>query len=111
MQWDDVITLIRMLPKFSRFPLPSLSSDLQKAAEDNPVIIVNASRYSCDALTIHSAENPVHVSLGITQAEVSEFSFEFRSLAEQFGSSDNQLKLLGSFTSFGIILLTPWPSP
>ncbi|KAG1828248.1 hypothetical protein EV424DRAFT_1344956 [Suillus variegatus] len=84
MQWDDVITLIRMLPEFSRFLLPSLSSDLQKAAEDGPVIIVNANRYICDALIIHSAENPVHVSLGITQAEVSEFSFEFRSLAEQF---------------------------
>jgi len=45
MQWDDVVTRIRMLPDFSRFLLPPLFSDLQKAAEHGPVIIVNASRY------------------------------------------------------------------
>ncbi|KAG2048564.1 hypothetical protein BDR06DRAFT_1024396 [Suillus hirtellus] len=95
MQWDGVITRIRMLPDFSRFLLPPLFSDLQKAAEDGPVIIVNASQYSCDALIIHTAEDPVHVPLDITQTEVSELSSEFQSLAEQFGSSDHQLKLVG----------------
>ncbi|KAG1828244.1 CHAT domain-containing protein [Suillus variegatus] len=95
MQWDGVITRIRMLPDFSRFLLPPLFSDLQKAAEDGPVIIVNASRYSCDALIIQTAEDPVHVPLDITQTEVSELSSEFQSLAEQFGSSDHQLKLVG----------------
>jgi len=49
-QRDDVISRIRMLPDFSRFLLPPLFSDLQQAARDGPVIIVNASRYSCDAL-------------------------------------------------------------
>jgi len=46
MQWDDVISRIRMLPDLSRFLLPPLFSDLQTAAEDGPVIIVNASKYS-----------------------------------------------------------------
>ncbi|KAG1896758.1 CHAT domain-containing protein [Suillus fuscotomentosus] len=95
MQWDDVITRIRMLPDFSRFLLPPLFSDLQKAAEHGPVIIVNASQYGCDALIVRNAEDPVHVPLDITQAEVFEFSSDFHALSERFGSSDNQLKLVG----------------
>ncbi|KAG2070866.1 hypothetical protein BDR04DRAFT_1155112 [Suillus decipiens] len=73
MQWDDVVSRIRMFPGFSCFFLPPLFSDLQKAAENDPV----------------------HVPLDATQAEVSEFSSEFQSLAEQFGSSDHQFKLVG----------------
>ncbi|KAG1745617.1 hypothetical protein EDB19DRAFT_1691560 [Suillus lakei] len=47
-------------------PTSPLFSDLQKAAEDGPVIIVNTSQYCCDALIIHGAEDPVHVPLDIT---------------------------------------------
>ncbi|KAG2119296.1 TPR-like protein [Suillus clintonianus] len=93
MQWNDVVSRIRMLPDFSRFLLPPLFSDLQKAAEEGPVIIVNASRYSCDALIILSSQDPVHVPLDIVQTEVSELSSEFQSLSEQFGSSNHLLKL------------------
>ena len=45
-----VVSNIRQLPTHSRFLLPSLFSDLQCAANGGPVIIVNASKYSCDAL-------------------------------------------------------------
>ncbi|KAG1757016.1 TPR-like protein [Suillus lakei] len=95
LQWDDVVSRIRMIPDFSRFLLPPLFSDLQKAAEEGPVIIVNASEYSCDALIITNTEDPVHVPLDITRAKVSELSSEFQSLAEQLGSSNHQLKLVG----------------
>ncbi|KAG0703379.1 hypothetical protein DFH29DRAFT_998529 [Suillus ampliporus] len=61
------------------------------AAEHGSVIIVNACKYSCDALIILSAHDPVHVPLDITQTEVSELSSEFQSLAEKFGSSDVHL--------------------
>ncbi|KAG1829508.1 CHAT domain-containing protein, partial [Suillus variegatus] len=84
MQWDEVVSRIRLLPNFSRFLLPPLFSDLQKAAEDGPVIIVNASQHSCDALIIHSARDPVHVPLDITQAKVFE-------LSSQLDSSDDEL--------------------
>ncbi|KAG1747644.1 TPR-like protein [Suillus lakei] len=92
-KWDDVILRIRTLPGFSRFLLPPLFSDLQKAADDGPVIVVNASHYSCDALIILSARNPVHVPLHITRGEVSELSSEFQSLTEGVGSSHHQLEL------------------
>ncbi|KAG1730607.1 CHAT domain-containing protein [Suillus lakei] len=94
-QFDDVVSRIRMLPDFSRFLLPPLFSDLQKAAEEGPTIIVNASQYGCDALIILKAQDPVHVPLVVARTEVSELSSEFQSLAEQFGSSDHQHKLVG----------------
>ncbi|KAJ8596893.1 TPR-like protein [Rhizopogon salebrosus TDB-379] len=92
MQRDDVISRIRTLPDFSRFLLPPLFSDLQQAAQDGPVIIVNASQYSCDALIILSSQGPVHVPLNIARAEVSELSTNFRSLIDDAGSSDNGLE-------------------
>ncbi|KAG1747924.1 CHAT domain-containing protein [Suillus paluster] len=73
-QWDDVISRIRALPNFSWFLLPPLFSDIQKAAEDGSVIIVNASRYSCDALIILCAQDPVHVPLNIAWTELSKLS-------------------------------------
>jgi hypothetical protein len=90
-QQDDVISRIRMLPDFSRFLLPPLFCDLQQAAEDGPVIIVNASRYTCDAMIILSATDPVHVPLHIAQADALELSKKFQSFIGDVGSSDNQL--------------------
>ncbi|KAG2143716.1 TPR-like protein [Suillus clintonianus] len=80
-------------PTFLGFLLPPLFSDLQKSAEEGPVIVVNASQYSCDALIVLSDQDPVHVPLDIVQTEVSELSSEFQSLSEQFGSSNHLLKL------------------
>ncbi|KAG1772963.1 TPR-like protein [Suillus placidus] len=94
MQWNDVVSRIRMLPDLSRFLLPPLFSDLQKAAAEGPVIIVNASQYSCDALIVLSDQDPVHVPIDITQTEVSDLSSEFQSLSKEFGSFDNQHKLV-----------------
>ncbi|KAJ8579563.1 hypothetical protein M405DRAFT_895140 [Rhizopogon salebrosus TDB-379] len=90
-QRDDVISHIRMLPDFPRFLLPPLFSDLQQAAEEGPVIIVNSSQYSCDAMIILSANDPVHIPLDIAQADVLELSKEFQSLIENAGFADNLL--------------------
>ncbi|KAG2355830.1 CHAT domain-containing protein [Suillus spraguei] len=95
MQWDDVVSRIRMLPDFSRFLLPPLFSDRQKASQEGPIIITNASQYSCDALIVLSDQDPVHVPIDITRSGVSELSSEFQSVAEQFGCSDRQNKLVG----------------
>ncbi|KAG1734262.1 CHAT domain-containing protein [Suillus paluster] len=93
MQWDDVVSRIRLLPDFSRFLLSPLFPDLQKGAQDGPVIIVNGSKYSCDALIILSARDPIPILLDITLAEVSELSSEFQSLTEDVGSSDHRLEV------------------
>ncbi|KAG0702537.1 TPR-like protein [Suillus ampliporus] len=92
MQWDNVVSRIRLLPGFSRFLLPSLFSDLQKAAEDGPVIIVNGSKHSCDALIVTSAQDPILVPLNISLAEVSELSSEFQSVTDGAGFCDHRLE-------------------
>ncbi|KAG1745619.1 TPR-like protein [Suillus lakei] len=93
MQWDGVVSRIRMFPEFSGFLLPLLFSDLQKAAEEGPVIIVKASQYSSDALIILNAQDPVHVPLGIMQTDVSELSSKFQSLVG--GPSNHVHELVG----------------
>ena len=64
---QQVVTDIRALPGLSRFLLPTLFSDLQCAARGGPVIIVNASKHSCDALVVFLDRDPVHIPLQITQ--------------------------------------------
>ena len=75
-----VVTNIRELPGLSRFLLPLLFSDLQRAASGGPVVIVNASKYSCDALIVFLDRDPVHIPLQITQKEVRELSKELHTL-------------------------------
>jgi hypothetical protein len=71
---------IRMLPGLSRFLLPSLFPDLQRTASEGPVIIVNASKYSCDAL-VALDRDPVHIPLQIRQEGVRDLSAELHTLS------------------------------
>ena len=71
---------IRKLPGHSRFLLPSLFSDLRSAASGGPVIIVNASKYSCDALVVSVDNHPIHIPLSITKDDVRKLSSNLRSL-------------------------------
>jgi CHAT domain-containing protein/tetratricopeptide (TPR) repeat protein len=93
-QLQDIIPEIRKLPGLSRFLLPPLFSDLQIAASGGPVIVVNASKYSCDALIVLPDRDPVHVALPITKPRVSELSLELRSLTSRARFSDMTRELL-----------------
>ncbi|KAI9456940.1 hypothetical protein HD554DRAFT_2042468 [Boletus coccyginus] len=76
-----VVTKIRDLPGLSRFLLPPLSPALQRAAIGGPVIIVDASEYSCGALIVLLDRNPVHIPLQITREGVRDLSTEPHTLA------------------------------
>ena len=78
-EWHKVVQKIRALPGLSRFLSPSPFVDLQQAARDGPVIVVNASQYGCDALVILLDRDPVHIPLQITQARVRDLSRELDS--------------------------------
>ena len=75
-----VVTDIRELPGVSRFLLPSLFPDLQRAASGGPVIIVNASQNSCNALIVFPDRDSVHIPLQITQQDVRDLSTELHTL-------------------------------
>ena len=77
---NRVVTDIRKLPRFSHFLLPLPFSDLQHAASGGPVIIVNASQYSCDAIVVLLDRDPVHIPLRITQQDVRKLSTDLRTL-------------------------------
>ena len=75
-----VVTNIRRLPGLSRFLLSPLFSDLRCAASRGPVIIVSASKYSCDALIVFLKRDPVHIPLQVTQEDVRRLSTELQFL-------------------------------
>jgi len=75
-----LIAEVRDLPGLSRFLLPSLFPDLQRAASGGPVIIVNASKYSCDAVIVLPDRDPDHIPLQITQEGVRDLSTELHTL-------------------------------
>ena len=91
-----VVTDIRNLPGLSRFLLPALFADLQHAASEGPIIIVNASKHSCDALIVFLGRDPVHIPLRITQADVRELSKELHTLTAR-ATRDDVTKELAFF--------------
>lgn len=53
---EQVIKDIRSLPGFDRFLLALSEDELKAAAASGPIIIVNVSKYRCDALIIEKSE-------------------------------------------------------
>ncbi|KAI9567897.1 CHAT domain-containing protein [Boletus coccyginus] len=87
-EMHGVVTHVRELPGLSRFILPSLFPDLQRAACGGPVIIVNASEHSCDALIVVLDRDPVHIPLQITQEGVRDLSMELHTLTVRARRAD-----------------------
>jgi CHAT domain-containing protein len=98
LEMQKVVTNIRELPGLSRFLLPSLFSDLQRAASRGPVIIVNASQYSCDALIVFLDHDPVHIPLQITQEDVRDLSTELQTLTVRATRADMTKRARGLLT-------------
>ncbi|KAF8122050.1 TPR-like protein [Boletus edulis] len=95
-EMQKVVTNIRKLPALSCFLLPPLFSDLQRAASGGPVIIVNASKYSCDALVVLLDRDPVHIPLQITQESVRDLSVELSTLTVR-ATRDDVTRELAAF--------------
>ena len=101
LELETVVSNIRQLPGHSRFLLPSLFSDLQHAARGGPVIIVNASKYSCDALVVFVDRDPVHIPLSITKARVEALSSQLHVVIQRAKSMDMTRE-------FGLLLRELW---
>ena len=93
-QLQDIVTEIHKLPGLLHFLLPPLFSDLQIAASSRPVIVINASQYSCDAPIVLLDRDPVHIALPITKPRISELSMNFRALMSRARFSDMTRELL-----------------
>jgi CHAT domain-containing protein/tetratricopeptide (TPR) repeat protein len=70
-KWEELVHRIRGLPGFHLFLLPLTISTLQTAAAEGPVVIINSSKYRCDAVIVPSQGDLVLVPLpDITAAEL-----------------------------------------
>ncbi|KAG2141110.1 CHAT domain-containing protein [Suillus clintonianus] len=63
--WNRVVEEIRDIEGFSRFLLPPLFSDLQHAARDGPIVVLVASKSSCDAIIVPHNQPPINIKLRI----------------------------------------------
>ena len=81
-EWQLVVDKIRSLDGFSRFLLPPCFDDLQQAAEYGPVIIVNASKYTCDALVVLYAQPPIRVALSCSFADAEQLCSQLSELTQ-----------------------------
>ncbi|KIK83564.1 hypothetical protein PAXRUDRAFT_35470 [Paxillus rubicundulus Ve08.2h10] len=61
-EWNTVVDKIRAVNNFSNFLLPPSYNDLRAAAIGGPIIILNASRHSCDAIIVLAHGAPIHIS-------------------------------------------------
>jgi CHAT domain-containing protein len=68
-QWDEVVHEIRQVKEFEDFLLPTPYEKLREAAAFGPVIILNVSRFRCDAVVIASTGPITAVSLPDFKAE------------------------------------------
>ncbi|MEU9118302.1 CHAT domain-containing protein [Streptomyces sp. NPDC048506] len=51
-EWEDLLDKVRRLPGFEHFLVPLPFSALSGATDAGPLVIVNVSRYRCDALVV-----------------------------------------------------------
>ncbi|KAF8431596.1 CHAT domain-containing protein [Boletus edulis BED1] len=107
LEMQRVIINIRELPGLSRFLLPSLFSELQRAASGGPVIIVNASQYSCDALVVLLDQNPVHIPLQITLECVRDLSKEVNNLTVRATRADVTRELAAFLRKLWDLIVSP----
>lgn len=53
-EWDDLVARVRRLPLFGDFLRPPRLETLRAAAANGPVVILNVSRWGCDALIVRA---------------------------------------------------------
>ena len=94
-EWNSVVEEIRKLEGFSRFMLPPLFSDLQRATCDGPVIILIASKLSCDAIIVASQHSPISVPLGTSLENLLRLVTALRrTVKRETDPGENQAKLI-----------------
>ncbi|KAG2138598.1 CHAT domain-containing protein [Suillus bovinus] len=85
-EWDIVVDQIRLIDGFGDFLLAPSFAKLKEAAKNGPVIITNASQYSCDAVIVHHKHDPIHIPLpDINTPDILRLSDQFRYFATSPG--------------------------
>ncbi|KIJ61220.1 hypothetical protein HYDPIDRAFT_31523 [Hydnomerulius pinastri MD-312] len=91
-EWSCIVDQIRVQDGFARFLLPPLFAHLREAAREGPVIIVNTSKYTSDALIILHTQSPIHVPLSLDQEAIINLSSRFSRLIRDFPSASQKVE-------------------
>ncbi|OAX37805.1 hypothetical protein K503DRAFT_866605 [Rhizopogon vinicolor AM-OR11-026] len=91
-EWSKAVEEIRKLEGFSRFLLSPLFSDLRDAARDGPVIILVASRSSCNAIIVPHQQSPVRIQLATDLAKLGQQVVRLRQTVR--GASETRGRLV-----------------
>ena len=93
---EKLVTEVREKPGFSRFLLPREFSDLTRAAQFGPIVILNASQYRCDAfIVLPQASSPLIVPLRCSLEDLRTYQTKFRE-AVRYGIRSRQEELENS---------------
>lgn len=111
-QRDAVITQIRHLDGFSNFLMHPSFADIQRAAIDGPVIVVNASHYLCNAIVIFTTGQPAFVPLTkITLTDVARLATHFHNIVRYSGDPDpgrdRERRLIDLLTELWDLVVSP----
>jgi hypothetical protein len=71
-EWDELVEQARRLPGFQDFLLPPAPQTLLAAADPGPVVVLNVSRWRCDALVVRADGVEVVRLATLTAAAVTE---------------------------------------
>ncbi|KAG1833379.1 CHAT domain-containing protein [Suillus variegatus] len=93
--WNGTVEEIREIEGFSRFLLPPLFSDLQDAARGGPIIVLVASKSSCDAIIISHKQPPTSIELPTNLQKLAELVLAFQeAVPKDAGPKGNQRALM-----------------
>ncbi|KAG1785495.1 CHAT domain-containing protein [Suillus plorans] len=106
--WNGTVEEIRKIEGFSRFLLPPLFSDLQDAGRDGPVIVLIASKSSCNAIIISHKQPPTSIQLHTNVSKLIELVFTFRDAVEKdAGPKGNQRALMEALRELWKVVVCP----
>jgi hypothetical protein len=68
-EWDKVVAEVRAVDGFQDFLQAIPFETLQQAAAEGPIILLNVSKYRCDAIIVYHTKSPVLIPLAGTSKE------------------------------------------
>lgn len=70
-EFDQLVAKIQKLPGFEDFLLPPSETDIKAAARCGPIVVINVSKYRCDALLVepHQVQAIALTQLSIEEVE------------------------------------------
>jgi hypothetical protein len=71
-EWDELVAEVRRLPGFEDFLRPPQLKTLLPAAAEGPVVVINASRWRCDALVVNVDGVWIQELRGLSAADATE---------------------------------------